>query len=451
MTESFTEPSWVYSEPHPDAELQIGDEDPSNDVINRVAKRLALDLLQLYTDTYYDADLDGDTEPVLEKPIELRTTYEGIRRIRGGRVADYPESVAWPVVMPYANQVYVFGGGYGVYSSTGVNTTFNVRSYAVAKNEWIDRERMPYGVVRAGSALYDGKVYILGGRDDIMASRDTVQIYDLATDSWSFGEPLPVQRINFGCAVLDGKIHVVGGFEASSTPGTFVRVDKHEVYDPATDTWDEDSFEPYPVTVANNAMGAYNGKLYVFCGVDGASDDSCYVYDPASNDWTALTDCPDGLAGGHSAVLAPGPNGLPGFYVMGATGVTTTHVYYPDTDTWAGSGNRPDDVPFDSASPYAIGSGLCYLDGRIWKVGGYNSNENNPLATVLGLAIAAPLYEADKTGFVAARSIGGEGQSLVNLTTSRVGSCVGHEAGDEIGVTVDISWSSKAVSAQVIG
>lgn len=452
MADSFTDPSWVYSEPHPDAEFMAGHEATSNDVINRVPKRLYEDLRQLYADFYYQADLDGQEGGILEKPAELRTMFDGIRRTRGGVVSVYPEAVAWPIAIGYRAQVFVCGGGYGIHGSSGVTVTNNVRSYAVATDEWISRRAMPYGTVRGVGALYNAKAYIFGGRDDLIAARDTVQIYDLESDSWTLGTPMPGQRTNQAVAVIGTKIHLVGGFASSgsTTPTPFTQADDHWIYDPETDTWDE-SAAVYPISTSSAAGVGYNGKVYVFGGVDGGTDVSCYRYDPDADDWAALTDLPDGLAGGHSAVVAPGPNGITGIYIMGGSGVETVHVYQPDTNTYVGAANRPDDVPNSSASPYAIGSGLTYLDGRIWKVCGYNGNEDNPLDTMLGLSLAAPIFEADRTGVYALRSVGGDGAQLVNLTTHREGKMIGADAGDEIGVSVYPEWSSKAVSAQVIG
>jgi N-acetylneuraminic acid mutarotase len=101
---------------------------------------------------------------------------------------------------------------------------------------------------------------------------------------------LPGTRRAFGSALLDGRIYVVGGMREDFAP-----VPDCAVLDLATLRWSEFAC-PSAVRISPDLL-AYDGKLYLLGGTsrrDGASssgpDRSVEVFDPATGAWSTLID-----------------------------------------------------------------------------------------------------------------------------------------------------------------
>ena len=122
---------------------------------------------------------------------------------------------------------------------------------------------------------------------------------------WRPRAQMPTPRGRFAQAVYDGKIYVLGGL---GEEGWSSRL---EVYDPALDLWDR--LAPLPTAVANVSAVAVNGVLYVPGGLDDDERvlDTMAVYDMAQNIWRQGPLLPTPLCG-----YAIAPHGE-GFYVLG--------------------------------------------------------------------------------------------------------------------------------------
>ncbi len=105
--------------------------------------------------------------------------------------------------------------------------------------DWVERAPFPNPRGHMGSAVYDGRIYALGGlyRHETKDVADA-SVYDPATDSWSQIASLPTPRshIEPSTFVLDDRVIVVGGRNNAVPP---LRGAMREVtaYDPQTDRW----------------------------------------------------------------------------------------------------------------------------------------------------------------------------------------------------------------------
>ncbi len=126
-----------------------------------------------------------------------------------------------------------------------------------------------------GLAAVDGRIFAVGGYTLASAAADRpdadtlMQVYHPATNAWLIsGEPggparMPTERYGFAVAALNGKIYVVGGKnELGATLRTV------EAYDPATDTWA--TLAPMPTARSILALVPHNGRLYALGGADAA-------------------------------------------------------------------------------------------------------------------------------------------------------------------------------------
>ncbi|MGY5031254.1 kelch repeat-containing protein [Streptomyces sp. 900116325] len=177
------------------------------------------------------------------------------------------------------------------------------------------------------AGFIDGKFYAVGGWGQDGEPDAKLEIYDPAKNSWSTGAPIPQPRAGAGTAVLDGKLYVVGGCDRDAC-GTHSDV---TVYDPRTDRWS--SLASYPEPISWNACAGLEGRLYCAGGLADGEVRHTYVYEPGSDSWARIADLPVPLWG--SAYSSA--NGL--LVVSGgATDNTITNQAFaldPLSRTWA--------------------------------------------------------------------------------------------------------------------
>jgi N-acetylneuraminic acid mutarotase len=144
----------------------------------------------------------------------------------------------------YSNgKIYLVGG----YSSANPDPVFaQVWEYDVAANTWATKTSMPKEVSGTASAVVNGHLYVIGGRDPVNTARNQTYDYNIALDSWSVRASTPYPVNVPGTAVVSGKIWVIGG----GTP--FLGMDAFEpaaginspnvmgtvmIYSPNSDSW----------------------------------------------------------------------------------------------------------------------------------------------------------------------------------------------------------------------
>jgi N-acetylneuraminic acid mutarotase len=89
---------------------------------------------------------------------------------------------------------------------------------------------------------------------------------------------------------VDGKIHVIGGRTADTTDNTNL----HDVYDPATNSWQ--AAAPLPTSRSSGAAAYYHG-LILYAGGEckgGNTFSENEGYDPKTNRWLTLAPLPMG-------------------------------------------------------------------------------------------------------------------------------------------------------------
>ena len=82
----------------------------------------------------------------------------------------------------------------------------------------------------ASATAVDGRIYVLGGvLHNWVGPSAHVEVYDPATDTWEQRADMPPRTFLSGVAVVDGVIYLVGG---TWTMNVMVK------YAPETDTWE---------------------------------------------------------------------------------------------------------------------------------------------------------------------------------------------------------------------
>jgi N-acetylneuraminic acid mutarotase len=211
--------------------------------------------------------------------------------------------------------LYAVGGFTGGFPDWRAQPTMFI--YNPASNTWTRGTDLPVARAEGISAVVDRKIYLIGGRvratEDARLFNDHIdtvrnEVFDPTTQRWSIRANAPTPRNSAASAVIDGKIYVVGGRQfVKNADGTTrqVNVPNLEVYDPKLDRWETRS--PMPQARGGLAATSLNGKLYVFGGEQWVPEQKVFaeswVYDPKTNDWEALPPLPTPRHGlGASAV-----------------------------------------------------------------------------------------------------------------------------------------------------
>jgi N-acetylneuraminic acid mutarotase len=207
----------------------------------------------------------------------------------------------------YNGKLYVFGGGGQIKSGGGTWVPLNnAWEFDPENNTWKALAPMPTRRGAAVAAVVDGKIYVLGGagyhpnyHGPLFSLSATVphramttnEMYDPATNTWEERSPMPTPRNHTAIGVANGKIYVLGGRLGSVFVGASA-TDVVEEYDPATNSWSYAKAR-MPMPRSGTAFGSYGGKIYVAGGeyldndIVGAYRD-LDAYDPATNTWKEL-------------------------------------------------------------------------------------------------------------------------------------------------------------------
>jgi N-acetylneuraminic acid mutarotase len=270
-------------------------------------------------------------------------------------------------------KIYVVGGN--PHTGGGSLITNIMEEYDPAADTWTRRANMPTARQGVRAAAVDGIVYAIGGNggayNDVAYAN--VEAYDPTTNTWTTKTDMPTPRSIPAIATVDGKVYVIGGHVLSTV----------EVYDPATDTWTKKA--DMPTARWSPAADVVDGKIYVFGG--GTTwlgnfppfneTPIVEVYDPATDAWTRVSDMPRA----RFALSATAVGGK--IYIIGGAdadvhmppslGFEMVDVYDPATDTWTMAADPPFVAPYPNTG---------VVDGKIYTIGGWGGPGGEIFPTV---------------------------------------------------------------------
>lgn len=212
--------------------------------------------------------------------------------------------------------LYLIGG-------TGADSK-KVTAYYPESNTWESKARLHSGATSLTAHSVNGLIYVFSGYNAGYENR--VQIYNPVADSWAYGTPAPTSRMNVSSAVVDGKIYVIGGRDSNGNLTTAV-----EVYDPVTDSWATRA--SLPKTCEESSASAIEDKIYVVGGCFGTAVNTVEIYDSASDSWSSGTPM-NHKRFALSTVVVDGKLYAIGGYNDGEA-LNTLEVYDPVRDEWS--------------------------------------------------------------------------------------------------------------------
>jgi len=260
-------------------------------------------------------------------------------------------------------KIYAIGGDQGSLIGNAMNaigmtqqTTNATEEYTPSLDKWILRSPMPTARARLGTAVYQNKIYCIGGYSATIVGGTNYfdlgvnEVYDPATDTWESKAPLPTPRHSPATNMVDGKIYVIGGY--SITTHSVLNV--AEVYDPASDTWATKT--PPPLEVGSSASAVVDNKIYVLGQDSNAWQTYILIYDPPTDNWSLKASTP--VSSFASAAATTGLNSPIRIYFFDEN---RTDVYDPANDSWVAGTPAPTPRPVASAA---------VIDDLIYVVGG---------------------------------------------------------------------------------
>jgi N-acetylneuraminic acid mutarotase len=269
-------------------------------------------------------------------------------------------------------KIYAIGGDEGSEIGncmTGTSMTYLVvnatEEYDPTSDTWVSKAPMPTARALFGTAVYQGKIYCIGGYNGATVfygpeSYDwkteyydvgVNEVYDPVADTWQTQASLPTPRFSAATNIVNGKIYVIGGHTMTDLWSNF---NLNEVYDPETDTWATKA--PAPFNVSCPASAVVDGKIYVL-GEDPNANwrHVILIYDPASDSWSIGAASPVSHAATAGATI--GVKAPKRIYFFDEN---RTDVYDPSSGTWTAGATAPTDRLIAKA---AVVDDLFYLIG----------------------------------------------------------------------------------------
>ena len=152
--------------------------------------------------------------------------------------------------------------------------------------KWVKKAEMPTIRSDLAAVAVGGKIYAIGGRNNVDGRLSVVEEYNPASDTWKKVADMPTAREGHAAGAVNGKIYAIGGFTTvKRRNGTKVlkKVKIVEEYDPATNTWaqkgEESRVNINPATSFNVSLTVLDGKIYV-------TKSQLDIYDPATDTWS---------------------------------------------------------------------------------------------------------------------------------------------------------------------
>lgn len=318
-----------------------------------------------------------------------------------------------PVDLPKPRSFTIDGIGYVMNEGSTA-----LWAYDPVSNTWSAKASYPGGA-RTGFAavVHQGKAYVGSGYQG--GYKTSFFAYDPVTDSWSPGPDLwdGEGRMDARSFTIDGVGYLVGGYGGAMPPGRKA----YEIWrlgeesTPAPDTWTQRNFMPAkgrlrPIGFSIGDKGYFGGgqgNLTDFWMYDPATDQwtaraampggnmvgfsigdkgymatqdathNFYAYDPVSNTWEPKADRPGGSRTGMLGFAVEG-KGYVCSGISGNTAYSDLWSYDPETDTWLQCADRPG-LPTFNGMGFAIGNkGYAFGGSYTQSSGSHLLHEYDP-------------------------------------------------------------------------
>lgn len=259
-----------------------------------------------------------------DRPVEVYDPVTDRWRVIG----DAPRELHHFQPVAIGSKIYAIGAFTCCYpNETSVSTIY---VFDTVTEQWSTAGSMPSGRVRgsAAAAVYDGKIYILGGNTQGHAGGavNWFDRYDPVSKDWDVLESAPHARDHFSAVVVNGKLVAAAG-RTTEQPNPFKNAVKAtDVYDFATRSWSEGRDIP---TARAGALAAAAGDEVLVAGGEIDTTSAALriteAYDTKTNSWRSLKSLNTARHSGGAAVIGSQWHLVAGSNVRGGSGEISSH------------------------------------------------------------------------------------------------------------------------------
>ena len=254
----------------------------------------------------------------------------------------------------------------------------------ITNGKWSELKQMDIARSHAPVVSYQDKLYIFGGGGPDFQSHNNCVCYDPQSDSWQTLADMPTKRSGTAAFLIENKIYVIGG-GFKKTDGNFQFLKTVEVYDPQTNSWSSapDMLQPhdYPAaSVVDNTIYIIGGHHPEACLGGPKTDpgfDFCERWTPGDAQWEQVANLPTPRFAASAITLNNKiyTAGGVAFTPEGFNNFDFFETYSPETNQWKEEAALK--LPWPAA-----GQGMACVDGNLFFMGGYSTDNIHPRACV---------------------------------------------------------------------
>lgn len=251
-----------------------------------------------------------------------------------------------------------------IYSAQAAETT---------PNSWTPLSPMPTARGEFGTAVVNGKIYVIGGVNENNQPLNIIEEYNPISDQWTSKMTMPTPRSGLATVVYDNKIYVIGGSVGN------VFVGNNEVYDPISNSWTTKASMPTPR--ADLTANLVNGQIYLIAGKKYSNQAPYYIeteinecYNPTTDSWSTKKPIATSVQGYASAVIDNKIyiiGGAKQSTSLGTVLVNNNQIYDTQTDQW----NLGNSFPITCSHGAAITTEGTLSTQAIYYIGGYTGSQ----------------------------------------------------------------------------
>lgn len=211
----------------------------------------------------------------------------------------------------YNNLIYVIGAYTGTCcdAESGVS---HVWTYNPANDSWTQQHEIPQDRRRGstGAVVYNDKIYIVGGIDgghgDPATAYASFDEYDPNTGQWRVLPDAPRVRDHFHATVFNGKLYLIGGRDSSVNSIVGATIGEIDVYDFSSGNWSTlPASKNLPIPRGAPATILYQGEILVIGGE--TSQDLAHnqteAFNPVTENWRNLASLVVGRHATQAAIV----------------------------------------------------------------------------------------------------------------------------------------------------
>ena len=244
----------------------------------------------------------AEIEFVMTRPLNVVEVYD-TKKDFWYEIAPLPLPLHHPAAAAYDGKLYVVGGSAKEqirYIRSTWEASNSLFIYDPVTNEWTKGADMPTPRGAATAQFIGDTMYVVGGANHFPypifgADHEWYSVneaYYPNSNTWEEKAPMPTPREHLSSAVVDGKMFVIGGRQTTVESS----LSANEVYEPLKDNWTR--LEPMPTARAGHSVTAVNGTVFAFGGLSISQEvlDINEQYFPGAG-WQTLEPLPIPLQG----------------------------------------------------------------------------------------------------------------------------------------------------------